>query len=39
MESKFDQNKFHDVPLEVSARIVRSNLRDWGKPVSMPAGL
>jgi len=37
MENKFDQNKFHDVPLEVSARIVRSNLRDWGKPVSMPA--
>jgi len=37
LEAKLDQNKFHDVPLEVSARIVRSNLREWGKPVSMPA--
>jgi protein-tyrosine-phosphatase len=37
LETKIDQNKFHDVPLEISARIVRSNLRDWGKPVSMPS--
>jgi len=37
LESKLEQNKFHDVPLEVSARIVRSNLREWGKHVSLPA--
>jgi len=38
MDSKFEQNKFKDVPVEISSRIVRSNLRDWGKPVSMPSG-
>jgi len=37
LESKLEQNKFHDVPLEVSARIVRSNLREWGKHVTLPA--
>jgi len=38
IDSKFEQNKFKDVPVEISSRIVRSNLRDWGKPVSMPSG-
>jgi len=33
-ETKIEQNKFHGVPLEISTKIVRSNLRDWGKPVA-----
>jgi len=32
VESKLDKHKFHDVPLEISTKIVRSNLREWGSP-------
>lgn len=40
-ESKKGQNRFKDIPIDISTKILRSNLREWGSKIkhgNMPMG-
>lgn len=32
-ESKKGQNRFKDIPIDISTKILRSNLREWGAKI------
>jgi hypothetical protein len=41
-EAKKGQNRFKDIPIDISTKILRSNLREWGSKIkygNMPIGI
>jgi hypothetical protein len=41
-DAKKGQNRFKDIPIDISTKILRSNLREWGSKIkygNMPIGI